>query len=70
MLLLTGDAKYADVMERVFYNSMLSAISLDGDHYFYTNPLRRCGEDVPIVGQDSRVRFLNTATKELMGKFD
>ena len=60
MLLLTGEAKYADVMERVFYNSMLSAIGLDGKSYFYTNPLRRCGEDVPIVGQDSRVRFLNT----------
>ena len=43
MLLLTGDAKYADVMERVFYNSMLSAIGLEGKDYFYTNPLRRGG---------------------------
>jgi len=60
MLLLTGDAKYADVMERVFYNSMLSAISLDGQHYFYTNPLRRCGPEVPLLSQDSVQRWPNT----------
>lgn len=40
MLLLSGEAKYADIMERVFYNSALSGIALDGQHYFYTNPLR------------------------------
>jgi len=60
MLLLTGDAKYADVMERVFYNSMLSAISLDGDHYFYTNPLRRSGPEVPLLSQDAPERWPNT----------
>jgi DUF1680 family protein len=41
MLQLTGDAKYADIMELVLYNSALSGISLDGRHFFYTNPLRR-----------------------------
>ena len=60
MLLLTGDAKYADVMERVFYNSMLSAIGLEGKDYFYSNPLRRCGEDVPLLNNDSRARWPNT----------
>ncbi len=60
MLLLTGDARFADVMERVFYNSMLSAISLDGRHYFYTNPLRRCGPEVPLLSQDSVQRWPNT----------
>ena len=60
MLLLTGDAKYADVMERVFYNSMLSAISLDGQHYFYTNPLRRSSPEVPLLSQDSAQRWPNT----------
>ena len=40
MLLATGDAKYADIMETCFYNSILSGISLDGEKYFYTNPLR------------------------------
>ncbi len=60
MLLLTGDAKYADVMERVFYNSMLSAVGLEGKDYFYSNPLRRCGEDVALLNNDSRARWPNT----------
>ncbi|MGJ8680546.1 glycoside hydrolase family 127 protein [Paraglaciecola sp.] len=41
MLGITGDAKHADVMETVLYNSALSGIAADGKHYFYTNPLRR-----------------------------
>jgi DUF1680 family protein len=40
MLLLTGDAKYTDVMELALYNSILAGVSLDGRRYFYTNPLR------------------------------
>ena len=40
MLLATGDAKYADIMETCFYNSILCGISLDGEKYFYTNPMR------------------------------
>lgn len=40
MLLVTGEARYADVMEQALYNSVLSGVSLNGDHYFYTNPLR------------------------------
>ncbi|MES2894044.1 MAG: beta-L-arabinofuranosidase domain-containing protein, partial [Bacteroidota bacterium] len=39
MLQLTGDAKYADIMELCLYNSVLSGISLDGNSFFYTNPL-------------------------------
>ncbi|MGB2821791.1 MAG: beta-L-arabinofuranosidase domain-containing protein, partial [Phycisphaerae bacterium] len=39
MLAVTGDAKYADLMERVLYNSMLSAVGVDGKGYFYCNPL-------------------------------
>ncbi|WP_372772553.1 glycoside hydrolase family 127 protein [Mangrovibacterium sp.] len=39
MLQVTADAKYADVMERVMYNSLLAAVSLDGIRHFYTNPL-------------------------------
>ncbi len=33
------DSKYADVIERVMYNGMLSGVSLDGKKFFYTNPL-------------------------------
>lgn len=39
MLNITGDGKYADVMERAMYNGIPSGISLDGIHYFYQNPL-------------------------------
>jgi hypothetical protein len=39
MLQITGDAKYADVMETVLYNSALSAVSADGRRFFYANPL-------------------------------
>jgi len=40
MLLGTGKAQYADVLEQSLYNSILSGVSLDGNRYFYTNPLR------------------------------
>lgn len=43
MLLVTGDAKYADLMELVLYNGLLSGISIDGRHYFYVNPLEDRG---------------------------
>ncbi|OIN58704.1 aceric acid hydrolase [Arsenicibacter rosenii] len=39
MLQITGQARYADVMELALYNSILSGVSLDGTRYFYTNPL-------------------------------
>jgi DUF1680 family protein len=39
MFLLHGDSKYIDVLERVLYNGFLAGISLDGDEFFYPNPL-------------------------------
>ncbi len=39
MLQITGDARYADVLELALYNSVLSGISLDGDRFCYANPL-------------------------------
>ena len=39
MLLATGAAEYADVMELALYNGALAGISLSGDRYFYVNPL-------------------------------
>jgi DUF1680 family protein len=39
MFLLTGEGKYADVLERVVYNGLLSGVSLAGDRFFYVNPL-------------------------------
>ncbi len=44
MLALHGEAEYADVIERIAYNALLSSVSLDGRRYFYTNPLRQVRE--------------------------
>jgi len=43
MLLASGEARFADVMELTLYNSILSGISLDGTKYFYMNPLASNG---------------------------
>jgi len=39
MFLLEGDAQYIDVLERVMYNAILSGVSMNGDTFFYPNPL-------------------------------
>jgi len=39
MFLLTGNSKYADIVELALYNSVLSGVSMDGTKFFYTNPL-------------------------------
>lgn len=44
MFSATGDAKYVDIVENCFYNSILPGISLDGKKYFYTNPMRMSDE--------------------------
>jgi hypothetical protein len=41
--LLYADAKYADVMERSLYNGVLAGVSLDGNKFFYVNPLESRG---------------------------
>lgn len=41
---LHGEARYADVLERVLYNGMLAGLSLDGRAFFYTNPLGSRGQ--------------------------
>lgn len=60
LLRLTGESQYAEVMERVLYNSMLSSIGIGGTDFFYTNPLRRCGPDVPLLSNDSTRRWADT----------
>ena len=37
------DAKYIDVLERVLYNGFADGVSLNGDRFFYQNPLRSFG---------------------------
>jgi len=55
MLQLTGDAKYADVMELTLYNSMLLGISLNGKKFLYTNPLAY-SDDLPYQQRWSKDR--------------
>lgn len=43
MNLLTGESVYADIMERAMYNGVLSGVSLEGDLFFYVNPLESDG---------------------------
>ncbi|MDR2746331.1 MAG: glycoside hydrolase family 127 protein [Treponema sp.] len=35
----TGDASFFDTVERALYNTVRSGISMEGDRYFYVNPL-------------------------------
>jgi len=41
MLALTGNARYADLVEQSLDNGVLAGVSLDGTRFFYTNPLRK-----------------------------
>jgi uncharacterized protein len=45
MVRLRHQVKYADIMERTLYNGIISGLGLDGQSYFYVNPL----EVVPSV---------------------
>jgi hypothetical protein len=44
MLAITGEARFADLLELALYNGVLATISLDGKEFFYTNPLARVAE--------------------------
>lgn len=39
LFLLTGEAHYIDILERSLYNGFLSGVGLDGQTFFYVNPL-------------------------------
>jgi uncharacterized protein len=43
LFLLDGLAKYYDVLERTLYNGFLSGIALEGNKFFYVNPLEADG---------------------------
>jgi DUF1680 family protein len=69
MLLVTGKARYADLLEQTLYNSVLSGVSLDGSRYFYTNPLR-ASRDLPFTlrwsgGREEYIRLSNCCPPNL-----
>ncbi|MFC9463134.1 glycoside hydrolase family 127 protein [Streptomyces coelicoflavus] len=39
MLLLTGSGEYRDAMDRTLHNGVLAGLGLDGETFFYVNPL-------------------------------
>jgi DUF1680 family protein len=43
--MLTGESKYMDVLERSLYNAALDGISLQGNTFFYGNPLASIGKN-------------------------
>ena len=44
LFLLHGDSKYYDVLERTLYNGLISGVSLQGNGFFYPNPLESMGQ--------------------------
>jgi uncharacterized protein len=61
MFLLTGEAKYIDILERVAYNGFLSGVSLRGDTFFYPNPLSCDGKHKFNHGSLERSPWFGTA---------
>lgn len=60
MLQITGDAKYADLVETTLYNSVLAGISLDGTAFFYTNTLRQLNPmPVPLRWPRERQKYMS-----------
>jgi len=50
LLLATGEARFADLIERTLYNGFLSGLALDGQRFFYVNPLLSHGRP-EVVGR-------------------
>jgi len=44
MFLMHDDAKYIDVLERSLCNAALAGVSMEGDTFFYPNPLESVGQ--------------------------
>lgn len=56
MLIMTGEAKYADLLERTLYNGFLAGISLDGERYIYANPLQVRDDHLDTGGDQDYAR--------------
>jgi len=61
MFLMTGEAKYMDVLERALYNGVLSGVSLSGDRFFYPNPLEYDGKAKNNHGHAGRAPWFGCA---------
>ncbi len=61
MFLLHGDAKYLDVAEVALLNNVLAAVNLEGNRFFYVNPLEADGKHPFNHGTPGRAPWFGTA---------
>lgn len=61
MFLLTRDAKYVDVAEAALYNNVLAGVNMDGNRFFYVNPLETDGRKAFNHGRKGRSPWFDTA---------
>jgi len=61
MFLLTKDAKYLDVAEVALLNNVLAAVNLEGNRFFYVNPLDADGKYPFNHGTAGRAPWFGTA---------
>lgn len=56
MLNITGEPRFAEIMENEMYNGFLGSMGQDGMGFFYVNPLRWHGEEQFILGNSALQR--------------
>ena len=61
MFLAEKDAKYIDVAEVALYNNVLAGVNLDGNRFFYVNPLEAEGPNESGQGAVGRSPWFGTA---------
>ena len=61
MFLAEKDAKYIDVAEVSLYNNVLAGVNLDGNRFFYVNPLEADGRSGFNQGANGRSPWFGTA---------
>jgi DUF1680 family protein len=61
LFLLHRDAKYMDILERTLYNAVIVGVSLDGNTFFYPNPLASDGKFKFNKGAACRQPWFGTA---------
>ena len=61
MFLMSGDAKYIDVAEVSLYNNVLAGVNLEGNRFFYVNPLEADGRKTFNHGRAGRSPWFGTA---------
>ncbi|MGD0724616.1 MAG: beta-L-arabinofuranosidase domain-containing protein [Spirochaetia bacterium] len=57
MARIHNHGRYADVMERALYNGIISGLALDGESYFYVNPLEVVPDVCDANGTYRRVKY-------------